>query len=153
MRALSTLTQLPTTKSQIQTYVEAVKNDIIGGYIPAEESAIILKSFEDIIKALRGDKDIKEYLQDECEKYNEKTINYRNAQITKSSKATYDFNNCQDSVWNDLKNEEAQIKAALKGRETWLKTIKEPTPDTKTGEIINPPGVSKSDYLTIKLSK
>lgn len=138
-RAISTLTQLPTSGTQITEYVTQLKNDIIGGYIPATESAIIIKSFEKIIEELKKDKDVKDYLYSECEKYQEKTIEVNGAQIQKTSRTTYDFS--RDEEYSMLKDQERELKAMIKARETILKVDRELYPSTTT------------EFLTIKLNK
>ena len=153
MNAISVLTQLPTSKKSIDVYVESVKDDILSGYIQPEASAIMLKAFEDIIKALRGDKEIKEYIQDACDKYTEKSFIYADTTFSKSDRATYDFKVCEDPEWLSLSMQEMKISAMKKARESWLKTLKEPTADPQTGEIINPPAKLNTSIVSISLKK
>ncbi|MFZ7121742.1 MAG: hypothetical protein ACOWWH_12450 [Eubacteriaceae bacterium] len=136
-RSIATLTQLPTTKTEIETYVSSLKNDIIGGYISAEESALILKSFEEVITQLKKDEDIKSYLYSELEKYTEKTVKYQGCEITKASRTIYDYSS--DEEYASLKEQEQEIKQYIKAREIILKGGNFPS---KT-----------SEYLTIKLAK
>ncbi len=136
-RAISTLTQLPTTKTQITEYVEQLKNDIIGGYISGEESALILKSFEEVINQLKKDEDIKSYLYSELEKYTEKTVKYQGCEITKTSRTVYDYSS--DEEYSSLKEQEQEIKQYIKAREMILKGGNFPSKTT--------------EFLTIKLAK
>ena len=138
-RAISTLTQLPTTQSQIYEYVCQLKSDIISGWISAEESALILKSFEYVVKKLKDDKDVKEYLYTELEKYTEKTIDYKGCQITKSERTTYDYSS--DEEYSELKEQEKDLKAYIKAREQILKRNRDKFPSKTTS------------FLTIKLAK
>lgn len=133
-RALATLTQLPTTQTEIKSYVQTVKDDILGGWIQPEESAIILKAFEDIVKALRQDQEIKEYILSEAEKYTEKTFDYGGAQLTKSSRTTYDYS--RDEEWSELNEQLNDIKAYIKARETLLMRNRDSFP-SKTIEILS----------------
>jgi hypothetical protein len=153
MNAISTLTILPKTKAEITSYVEAIKQDILSGYTNPLESAIMLKSFEDIVKALRLDTEIKRYIEFETEKYTEKTIEYAGAKIAKSERTSYQFENCNDSLLNELVMKKTQIDAEIKGREAWLKTLKTITPDINSGELINPPATERTTVITITLSK
>lgn len=153
MNAISTLTILPKSKTEIKNYVESVKADILSGYINPLESALLLKSFEDIVKSLRGDNEIKRCIELEADKYTEKTIDFGGAKIAKSERTSYDFKNCNDSIWVELTMKKAQIDAELKGREAWLKSISTPTPDINTGEIVNPPATEKTTILAITLNK
>lgn len=151
--AISTLTILPTTKSGISDYVAMAKASIISGYIQPEAAAIILKSFEEIGKQLRADKEIKEYIQYACDLHNEKSFEYGDAKFTKSERPSFDFKACEDPEWLRLSMEEMKVKGAKKTREDWLKTLTDPTPDPETGEIINPPTVLKTSIVSIQLKK
>lgn len=151
--AISTLTILPTTKSGISDYVAMAKASIISGHIQPEAAAIVLKSFEEIGKQLRADKEIKEYIQDACDLHNEKSFEYGDAKFTKSERPKYDFKACEDPEWLRLSMEEMKVKGAKKTREDWLKTLIEPTPDPETGEIINPPSVLRTSVVSISLKK
>ena len=153
MNAISTLTILPKTKQDINNYVELVKSDILSGYINPLESAQMLKSFEDIVKALRGDEQIKKYIESECDKYVEKSFSHNGSMFTKQERTKYIYENCKDDVWNDLMTQKAQIEAAIKGREGWLKTLKYPTPDVNTGCIVNPPATEFQTVISITLAK
>lgn len=138
-RSLSTLTQLPTTSTQIKSYQKSIKDDILSGYIPAEESAIIIKSLEEIVKGLKADVEIKEYIQDSADKYNEKTFEYKGAKLTKSERTTYDFSS--DEEYSELKEQEQDIKSYIKAREEILKRNRDNFPSKTTS------------FISIKLEK
>lgn len=53
----------------------------------------------------------------------------------------YDFSVCNDSEWDKLNAQLTDIKAKIKARETFLKTLTEPMA-TMDGEIINPPAIT-----------
>jgi len=151
--ALSTLTNLPTTRSQIADYVELVKNDILSGYVKPELAAIMLKSFEEIVKSLRSDNEIKDHIQDACDLHCEKSFEYGDTKFTKSERPTYNFKECESGRWLEASQALMKAKSDLKAVEDWLRTLKEPTPDTLTGEIVNPPTVSKTSVVSIQLRK
>lgn len=151
--AISTLTNLPTTKSDISNYVALVKNDILSGYIQAEATAIMLKSFEEIIKQIKADKEIKEYIQDACDLHNEKSFEYGDTKFTKTERPNYDFKACESHRWLEASQNLMKAKSDLKGVEDWLKTIKEETIDTITGEMVKPPTVLKTSIVSIQLKK
>lgn len=153
MNAISTLTILPQTKSDIDNYVQLLKADILSGYINPLKSALMLKSFEDILKALKSDEEIKRYIREESDKYTEKTIDFEGAKLSKQDRQSYDYSECNDSVWNDLSARISQLECELKGREAWLKTLKTLTPDTNTGEMILPPKITYNSIISITLKK
>lgn len=151
--AISTLTNLPTTKSQINDYVEAVKNDILSGYIKPEVAAITLKAFEEIVKGIRGDKEIKDFIQDACDLYAGKSFEFGDTKFTKSERPNYHFKVCESYRWLEASQALMKAKSDLKAVEDWLKTLKEPTVDTLTGEVVNPPIVERISVISIQLKK
>ena len=61
--------------------------------------------------------------------------------VEKKNPDKYDFSVCGDSEWDKLNAQLADIKAKMKARETFLKTLTEPMA-TMDGEIINPPAIT-----------
>lgn len=61
--------------------------------------------------------------------------------IEKKNPDKFDFSVCNDSEWDSLNTKLNSIKAHMKTRETFLKTLTEPMA-TMDGEIINPPAVT-----------
>lgn len=61
--------------------------------------------------------------------------------IEKKNPDKYDYSVCSDAEWDKLNAQLNDIKAKMKERETFLKTLKEPM-STMDGEIINPPSIT-----------
>ena len=61
--------------------------------------------------------------------------------IEKKNPDKYDYSVCSDAEWDKLNAQLTDIKAKMKERETFLKTLKEPMA-TLEGEIINPPSIT-----------
>lgn len=61
--------------------------------------------------------------------------------IEKKNPDKYDFTVCEDSQWNEFNALLNDVKAKIKERETFLKTLTEPMA-TMDGEIINPPAIT-----------
>src|SRR5574343_97209 len=108
MNAISTLTIMPQSKSEIAAYISQVKEQILSGYIDGCETAIMLKSLEDTIKTLRGDEDIKRFIMQEAEKYG-KSFEFKGAKFSISGRKTYDF--VEDSEWFVLNTQIEELKA------------------------------------------
>lgn len=66
---------------------------------------------------------------------------YESEIIEKKNPDKYDFSVCGDSLWDLYNTQMLRIKAEMKKRETFLKTLKEPVA-TMDGEIINPPAIT-----------
>ena len=152
MDAIQTITILPSTKTELATYMQSVKESILNGYVSAEKSAIQLKSMENIIDGLKKDPDIKAYFLDEFAKNGAKTFE-QGAKFSLSNRKTWDFSECNDSKYNDLNIQLEAIKLQIKEREEFLKVLKEPMAELQGGEIINPPTWSQIEVVSITLNK
>ncbi len=150
--AIAQFTYLPATKAERETFVALCVDEVLSGHRNPLELEVMLKNLEETINAIRKHPEVKEYVREEAEKYSEKTFKAFGVTITKTARSTYDFSGCNDSAWNDLKQKEATLKAEIKERETFLKSIKPGMniADSETGEILLPPATSTTESLTIK---
>jgi hypothetical protein len=115
----------------------------LGGEQNPVELFLKLKGFQDMIKEALDNDDVKRCIQDESEK-NGKTYTILGVEVTNSSRKTYKYETCNDSVYNDLINR-------IKEREKFLKSIPETgTADPETGEVIYPPLAIESKFLKTK---
>lgn len=153
MNAISTLTVLPRTKTEIKDYIDLVKSDILSGYVNPLESAAMLKSLEDIVKALRADEEIKGYILEEADKHQEKTVEEFGCKFQKRETPRYDYSVCDDSEYNRLADKLNYAKEQVKARENYLKSLKEPTINEDTGEVINPPVKTSTTSVSVTLPK
>lgn len=144
MNALSTLSEMPLTKDECKTFANMAIEEILSGERNPLQIEIQLKALEETIKLIRDNEHVKKCLQTEAEKYTEKTFQFQNAEISKMSRSNYDLSTCNDSVYNKLKSE-------LKEREAFLKALNSQVANPETGEIINPPVKTYTNYLQIKL--
>lgn len=151
MNGLSTINLMPSTNNEIDTMFVKIKQEILSGNEDPLKLEVQLKSIEDLVKRLRKDQDIKAQLMVECDKYPDKTFESNGAKFTKTSRASYDYESSEDSIWSDLKTKETDIKTKLKDRETFLKAIKEEVVNSETGEVIYPPIKSSSESISVKL--
>ncbi|MDP3452277.1 MAG: hypothetical protein Q8R90_04920 [Bacteroidales bacterium] len=151
--AISQFTYLPANKAERETFVQMCVDEITSGFRNPLELEIMLKNLEETVNAIRKHPDVKDAIQIEAEKYKEKTFKAFGCSITKTSRTVYDFSNCGDSQYHELKEKEAEIKTAVKDREIFLKSIKPgmSIADSDTGEQLYPPQTSTTEFLTIKL--
>lgn len=144
MEAISHLTILPQTPKEIESFVEACVNEITSGERNPLDFEIILKNVEDTISKIRKDERVKNCILNESNKYSEKVFNYHGYEFSKVLKQNFDFSN--DQTWCDLSKK-------IKDRESFLKTIKpdmKNIADSESGEILCPPIIKYSEYLTKK---
>lgn len=150
--AIAQFTYLPATKAERETFVALCVDEVLSGHRNPLELEVMLKNLEETINAIRKHPEVKEYVREEAEKYSEKTFKAFGVTITKTSRTTYDFSGCNDSTWQELKDQEAELKKKVKEREEFLKSVKPGMniADSETGEMLLPPSTSTTDSLTIK---
>lgn len=145
---------MPVTKSEIKDFADKVKEQIVAGYENPLDVSIMLSAMEEAIKQLRKDKDIKELLKDEADKYPEKTFDYNGATISKKMVGVkYHYDKCNDTALQDLMNEKRLLDNNIKARQEWLKGLDKPTADPHSGELINPAIKTGTESVTITLKK
>lgn len=150
MEALSQLNYLPENKEQITTFVEAARNEFLSGEIDVFEVLrkikIIQTTFDKIIK----DEKIKGVIFDELNKSNDKYIDSE-CEIKHTSRRNYDYSN--DEIWVRLNSDKKSKDNKLKEREKYLKGLSQANNgiDLSTGEILEPPVLTYTDILTIKI--
>lgn len=143
-QAISQLSVFPQTPKEIDMFVEKCVDEITSGERNPLEFEILLKNAEDTITKIRKDDRVKSCVQDEANKYSEKVFSYKGFEFSKVIKPNFDFSN--DQIWCDLKKK-------LTERESLLKSINpsmESVADSSSGEILNPPIIKYSEYLTKK---
>jgi len=151
--AISQFTYLPSSKEERATFVTMCVEEIESGTRNPLELELMLKNLEETISAIRKHDRVKALVLSEAQKYPERTISFHGAQITKTGRSAYDFSGCNDSAYSRMIAEQEELKAKIKERETFLKTIKPgiEVADAETGEMLNPPTVTYTESLTIKL--
>lgn len=142
MGTLQLLSNLPTTKNEIEEIVNKTVDLIHSGEENPIQCEVALKSMEEIIKRVR--EQIREYVVIELDKY-EKTFEYNGVSVTKSQRHTYDFSTCNDSVWHELNEQLTTLKDMIKQRENALKAG-----FSFDGEILQKPSFATSEFITIK---
>ena len=145
---LSTLKVMPETKAEIKKFGESLIQSIQFGEVNALEIDGRLKAIEELIALVRKSQEMSENLILEADKYGQKSFESGNFKYqVKEVGVRFDFSVCNDSEWDDLKEEETILKAKLKARETILKAI---TPGT---EMYNSEGVQIESPLKTSTTK
>jgi hypothetical protein len=148
--AISNLNVLPETKGQRETFIKKLVSEVKSGNYD------VLKFWKQLINVEQLIKDIKQteipgIAFDKADEHPEKTFKYDGAEITKTSKSTYDYSLCNDSHYNRLILEKQRIDNEIKDRVKLLQVLKNSIADPETGEVIYPPSKSTTDFLTIKI--
>jgi hypothetical protein len=151
MNSTSVITLMPSNKEQITTFVNNAKDLILSGNENPLKIAVQLKAMEDTIKHLRGDNDIKEAILKEAEKEGKSFQRYGARFDIKENGVIYDYTECQDTEWNDLKTKYDEIEKKIKEREKFLKVISKPIADAENGNLIYPPSKKSTTSVSVTL--
>lgn len=150
--AIKVITDAPLTKQTQAQFAGQVVTAILDGEVNPLDVDIYLKAFEESIALIRKDERVKRAVQDEAEKYPEKTFEYHGIEVTRSTRTTYDYATSKDSVWVELKDRELEVKGELKKREALLKAIPRNgmIVSALTGEVIMAPEPKSQNIISIK---
>lgn len=151
--ASGTLRLLPESKSEIASFVEAVKSEVLSGFADPLQFEVRMKALETAIEQIRADKDIKAAVLREAEKYNAKTFDAFGAKLSiREAGVRYDFSRCGSADWKFYDDAVKVHTANRKKAEEFLKALPETgMADPDTGEIIYPPVKSSTTIVAIEL--
>ena len=124
------------------TKIDVINNvigEVLEGNINPLELEMKLRALEDISKKIRADIRIKNAVYDEAMNYNGQQ--YLEHEIKITTRKTADYK--EDEEWTLL-------KAKVKAREVFLKSLKEPIIDKDTGEMIQPARYNVSEIINFK---
>jgi hypothetical protein len=123
--AISIFRKLPETKQQVSQYAKLIRQSVLDGEVEPLVFAAQVSALEQLFKQLRADDLIKDVILEEAEKYGEKTFEYGNAKFTiKESGVRYDYSVCQDLNYEELCEQENEIKEKKRERENFLRGLK-----------------------------
>ena len=119
--------------------INNVIGEVLEGNINPLELEMKLRALEDISKKIRADIRIKNAVYDEAMKHDGQQYMEHEVKITTRKNADYK----DDEEWTLL-------KAKVKAREVFLKSLKEPIIDKDTGEMIQPAKYNVSEIVNFK---
>jgi hypothetical protein len=137
---------MPCNKADIQVFIDqAVEKFLSGEYNPVEY-APYLKAMEDIIKGIRENQDVKDFMIYELEKTGGKMNGVSIVPVTR-----YDYSG--DLVWSQLDAKIKELTEQSKYREKLLKpiTVAEFPDPVHEGVIIKPPQKTTSKTIRVTL--
>ena len=144
------------TKETIKEHSINLLKDLDNGYITPLQLATQLKYFEDVITNVK--EELRQRVVAEQSKYGKERMTFKGAAFDiKEAGIKYDYSHCDDPIWNDLKKLLDALNDKMKGREAFLKTLKERLTyvDESTGEIITiyPPQKKSTTTYSITWKK
>lgn len=146
----SELFSIPKDKADLEYKSNMISELILDGNLNPIEVEINLKKFEDLASSVR--KKTRENLLSTLDKYPEKTISVFGADITRSSRSTYDYSTCNDSELQELQAQLDKLNEKVKKRQEMLKHIDPLTAvNPETGEYLCPPSIKSTEIISIKI--
>jgi len=146
--------QLPETNDQEKKYISVIRNAVMDGEVddPLKFYARVAR-LERLFKKLKDDYQIKDVVLDEAQFYGEKVFDHGEAQFqVKEVGVRFDFDNCEDSEYTQIKEDMAVLNAKKKEREKFLKSI---TPEMEVfgsdGLQLKPAVKSSTTQVVVKL--
>jgi hypothetical protein len=145
--SLEVFKTLPLTKLGQDNFVTSAIEEILSGNIDPVEADLQLKAMEEIIKKIRMDNNVKEYVIDNADLHG-KSFELKGVKIAVSSRVTKDFTGCGDPVVLSLYDQLKALKLQIAAREAMIST----GVNTDTGETYRPPKTETSRFLTYKFA-
>ena len=138
------LSLLETTKAQRATFVADVIDKLKDGHANPLKVHLQVKCMEELVKAIKDNKEYKDLLHDEAVKYG-KTFEFGNAKFElRNGTGKLDYSGCNDPEYRRIIASVQEISNQLEERQTFLKGLPQiglDTLDKDTGEVykIYPP--------------
>ena len=146
--ALQQFSVLPSTKEERTSFVNMAVNEFLSGNIDVLKTDAILKAAEDTIKAIRTNDEVKNVVSRAADEYPEKSFQFYNYLITKSSRRTYDWKEYKsDEILNGLNAQIEQLKKVIEARQQVILSGVDPA----TGETFSPVPFTENEILSYKL--
>jgi hypothetical protein len=149
--AISTLSQLPETKQQIETFAYSLEQGLNNGQIIASDLLRFQKAMEKVFEKIKPT--LIENALNEISQYEKNTVIKGSEFSIVEAGVKYDYSNCNDIEYNMLNTQLEALKSTLKDRETFLKSIKQNMQmiDETSGEVytIYPPKKTSSTTLKV----
>jgi hypothetical protein len=153
MNEIATIKSLPISKQGVIDIANAIVYDVTENGANPLDYEPILKVLESIRKAVKENHKYMDALEDECRKYEGegKSFKYNGVKFSVQERPFYDFSVCEDEKYNELIKQKNLLEEKIKGREIFLKYLKEPVGDAELGNIIYPPAKINKTIVAVSL--
>ena len=151
--AISIFRKLPETKSQVNKYLELIRQPVLDGDVNSLDFISQVTALELLCKQIRADHLIKDVVLEEAEKYGEKSFERGNSKFQVAEVGVkYDYSNCNSTKLDELNEQIKYLSAKKKKEETFLRGI-DPDDDvfSSEGVKLNPPVKTSMTQVKITL--
>lgn len=140
-----------TTKEQRLQFVDALVGNLIVGNANPLKVHLQVKCLEDLIKQITSNPNYRELLLEESMKFG-KSFEFQNAKFEiKEAGVKYDYSKTNDPIILKLLQEQEELEAKIKERQTFLKAIKNSLEVLIEDEVVTlyPPSKSSTTSITV----
>ena len=154
IKALSTIADAPITYVEIGNLIHYMKQELLSGDYNPLDVELKLKAMEEMIKQLRSDEDIRQFVLAEAERHG-KSFEWRGAKMSiREVGVKYDYASTGDSEWALLDAEIKELTEKKKAREKFLQAMPVTgTVSPETGEMIYPPSKTSTTSIAVTLTQ
>ena len=155
LTTVNILSLFQTNKSERQSFVSDVIERLESGEADPIKVHAQVKKMEEIVKALNSNETYKSYLLDAAEKNGRKFMAFDAEWSIKEAGVTYNYDQCCDTVLNDMNAKFKELSAQIKLREKQRQLTKPGGEKvlTEDGEVIicYPPSRTSTTTVTVTL--
>ena len=150
MQALSVISQLPETREQQKTFINAAIEEIVNGENDPARVFAKLRIIGDAIKGILDSPRVQEIAMNEVRKYGKEAVINGN-KLTVSSRKSWNYEECGDTILLQLKKIEEDCKLQISEHQKFLQTLKPGmvAVDEQTGEQLTPPTFTTTEFIKV----
>lgn len=123
LKPLSIIRLFETTKTERESFVTQIIEQLEEGYADPIETHLAAKSMEDIVKQLTGNETYKKTILSAAEKEGKNFTFHGHKFDIKEVGVKYDFSKCEDKELETLYAQAAELDKKIKDKEKFLKTV------------------------------
>mgnify|MGYP007068293312 CR=1 FL=1 len=104
----------------------------------------------DTLNEIKESNTLKQAVLSELSKYGKEGMKLNGCTLTIGSRRNFDFSQCKFEKYDTLKASIKEATTRQKEYEIMLKSLSMPVADPDTGEMINPPAYTTTEYVIVK---
>jgi len=147
MTPTSVIELMPSTNDQIELFSNYIKLSILNSETDFRKFLYQKKLIEKTFDAISESPEIKEFIENEIEKYGKEGVSFNDLKFELKGRKTWNYDNTGDSELKELERQKAELDAKIKNRQKLLQTASKPFADIDTGEIIHPAFYTEKTFV------
>jgi len=148
--AVSTLSILPSTREQQHNFANKMIEELLNGEYDILKVWQQMSIIADTLNEIKESNTLKQAVLSELSKYGKEGMKLNGCTLTIGSRRNFDFSQCKFEKYDTLKASIKEATTRQKEYEIMLKSLSMPVADPDTGEMINPPAYTTTEYVIVK---